>query len=121
MQQITKPKHVHLKKDELLIFEAQSEVNSLFIIQSGELEISRMGPKERIVLSHAGPGEVIGEISAIDGQPRSATVKGITDCTLIEIPKKILDSIIYSQPEWFQMMIKGLANRLRRTNLKVRH
>lgn len=115
-----KPKNIQIKKDELLLFESQDEITSFFLVHSGQLEISKMGAKERVVLGHAGPGELIGEMSIIDGQPRSATVKGLTDCTLIEIPKKSLDAIINSQPEWFQMMIKGLVGRLRKANLKVK-
>jgi EAL domain-containing protein (putative c-di-GMP-specific phosphodiesterase class I) len=59
---------------------------SAYIIESGRVEIlvqSENGPLQN--LGTRGPGSIIGEMAIVDNAPRTATVRAIEDCTLLEI------------------------------------
>src|SRR6056297_1238912 len=54
------------------IFSAGEPGQSLILIEEGRVEVSITSISGRkSVLAHMGPGEVLGEIAALDGGPRS--------------------------------------------------
>jgi len=62
--------------------------DSAYIIEEGRVEIilERAGkPPQRF--GTRGPGTIIGEMSLVDNAPRTATVKAVEDCTLLEISR----------------------------------
>ncbi len=59
---------------------------SAYIIESGLVEITLERPDgEEIIVGTRGAGAMIGEMSLIDNAPRTATIKAIEDCSLLEI------------------------------------
>ena len=55
------------------IFSAGDPGQSLILIEEGRVEVSdHIAFGRKSVLAHMGPGEVLGEIAALDGGPRSA-------------------------------------------------
>ena len=69
-------------KDEI-IFEEGDSSGELYIVDKGEVRISKIINGEKIVVATLGDGEVFGDLSLIKrGSPRSATVEAVveTDC-----------------------------------------
>lgn len=60
-----------------------------------------------------GPGDYFGEISMIDGKPRSATVHAETEMTTVSIPSWSFHPIIDEEPEVAKVLLKVLCARLR--------
>lgn len=108
-----------IQKDELLIREGEHSGN-MFWLQTGQLVVLKRKGLEEIQLGHIYAGELVGEMSFLDGEPRSASVKAITECELIEIPRETFDKVFTGQPTWFQGLVKTLTERLRKTNAKVK-
>jgi CRP-like cAMP-binding protein len=65
-------------------------------------------------------GELVGEMSFLDGHPRSASVKAITECTLVVVPHEKFTALIQSHPKWFKALINTLLDRLRKANARVK-
>ncbi len=68
----------------------QGEVGQkAYIIESGKVEvlITGMSGEERIIGTR-GPSAMIGEMSLIDSAPRTATIRALEDCTVLEITKE---------------------------------
>ena len=62
--------------------------HSAFIIESGTVEIFlENGAGEKQHIGTRGPGAMIGEMAIIDNAPRTATVRAIDECSLLEISK----------------------------------
>lgn len=62
--------------------------NTMYMVLDGRLKVSILGPEQQeIVLDIAGPDSVLGELSLIDGQPRSATIEALGDCTLVALDR----------------------------------
>jgi CRP-like cAMP-binding protein len=60
-----------------------------------------------------GPGDYFGEISMIDGQPRSATVKAQTPMTTIALASWAFHPILDEEPEVSKVLLKMLCARVR--------
>ncbi len=59
-----------------------------YFVQSGRVEIVRQRPDgSEIEVGRRGPGTLIGEMAIVDDGPRSATVRALEDCRLLEISK----------------------------------
>lgn len=64
--------------------------HEVVIVRSGQVKVSSLGLDGReVVLDVLGPGDILGELSAIDGGQRSATATALTQAsvTVIEIER----------------------------------
>jgi CRP-like cAMP-binding protein len=60
-----------------------------------------------------GPGEFFGEMSLLDGEPRSATVRAETDMRLLIILRRNFQSLLAEVPELTRTILIVLSRRLR--------
>ncbi len=60
-----------------------------------------------------GPGDYFGEISLIDGQPRSASVVADGELRTLYIPREEFSSLLDQHPEISRALLMGLCARLR--------
>lgn len=108
-----------IQKDEYLIREGEHS-DHMYWLQTGQLVVLKRKGLEDIQLGHIYAGELVGEMSFLDGEPRSASVKAITECDLVAIPRDVFEKVFIGQPTWFQGLVKTLTERLRKTNAKVK-
>ncbi|QXQ08671.1 mechanosensitive ion channel [Sphingosinicellaceae bacterium] len=79
-----------------ILFAQGSVGGSLYIIQSGILEIRRRsGDGRDVSLGKIGPGEYLGEISMMSGEPRAITTAAITEGSAFELPKAALATLLH--------------------------
>src|SRR6202035_4341792 len=99
------------------LFLAGDEGDGCYRVEEGLLKASVAAPNggERI-LAILGPGSVVGELSMIDGAPRSASVTALRDSKLCFVGQADFDAIGKSNPEIYRDVMKMLARRLRDTN-----
>ncbi|MGI9595662.1 MAG: cyclic nucleotide-binding domain-containing protein [Acidimicrobiales bacterium] len=72
-----------------------------------------------VVVAELGPGATIGELAALDPQPRSATVKAAEPCLLFRIDHAALREVMVDQPDLMLGLITMLVRRLRDTNITL--
>lgn len=90
----------------------------VFVIERGWVVISCVAPGGReIVLGLCGPGELIGELSALDGQPRSASAIALDQVDAIVAPRSMLTRAL-SDAATANELIRVLAVRLRDSDRK---
>jgi YesN/AraC family two-component response regulator len=68
---------------------------------------------EEVSLGHIGKDEFIGEMSAIEQKPRSASIRATEDSIVLTISNKKFLNVFEKQPIWLQKLIKALSARLR--------
>ncbi|MDA2934899.1 cyclic nucleotide-binding domain-containing protein [Acidobacteria bacterium AH-259-D05] len=61
--------------------------DSLFIIGRGQVDVSTMGDGQAVHLARLKAGEFFGEVALLHPQPRTATVRAATPCTLLELSR----------------------------------
>ncbi len=89
-------------------------------VDQGLLKVSVLSASggERI-LAIVGEGAVLGELSMLDGGPRSATVTAVKDSELTFIGRGDFQAFADAHPEVHSHLVKLLAQRLRATNVAV--
>ena len=112
-------KPVRLKADEVL-FLASDPGDGCYRIEEGLLKVSMMSRTgtERI-LAFMGPGSIVGELSMIDGRPRSAAVVAVRDATLSFLSRAAFEAFAQRQPEIYKLLVTLLATRLRETDTVI--
>ncbi len=109
----------HMKKGEVLMKEGENS-NSMYWVQGGTLRLYKKKGQGFIELGVVHSGEVVGEMSFLDNQPRSASVEALQPCDIVEIPRGKFEEFINAQPSWMKSLIQTLVKRLRATNNRVR-
>lgn len=92
-----------------IIFARGDAGNSMFSIQSGEVELCVDGEVVEVV----GPEGFFGEMALIEDEARSATATAKTDCVLIPITEKRFEFMVHETPLFAMHVMKGLSRRLR--------
>ncbi len=102
------------------IFLRADEGSALFAILSGQVRIVIGGTDGgEHMLRMLGPGEMFGEISMLDGRPRSADAMAVTRCRLLRLERRSLFAVIASQPAVAIKLVGILCERLRDTTAQV--
>jgi len=99
------------------LFMAGDEGDGCYRVEDGLLKASVAAPNggERI-LAILGPGSVVGELSMIDGAPRSASVAALRESKLCFVSRADFDAFGQSSPQLYRHVMTVLARRLRDTN-----
>jgi CRP-like cAMP-binding protein len=102
-----------LSKDETL-FNKGDVGDSLFIILSGEVKVVTQDEDgNEIALNKVGAGEIIGEMSLLDHEPRSAGIVALEKTITLELKREDFMEIMNSQPNLALAVIRNLSARLR--------
>jgi len=82
------------------LFREGETANVLFVIGEGRVEVTQTSEDGHGIrrLGEAGRGDLIGEVSLLQNAPRNATVTTLTDCILLEMDKKDLETVLGHNP-----------------------
>jgi len=98
---------------ETVVWEGEAG-GSLFVVLSGYLKATTAGADgQELLLSIMGPGEVFGELSLLDGQPRSASVTALEATTLATLDRNPFLRMLEESPKLAIRLLGVLAQRLR--------
>lgn len=97
------------------LFLAGDPADGIYIQAMGLAAVQLPHPAGRtLTLSLTRPGDLLGEIAAFDGGPRTASVTAITPAAFYHLPQTVTDRQILAQPEACLAAIRLLCARLRR-------
>jgi CRP-like cAMP-binding protein len=95
-----------------LIFEEGEPGEVLYVIQSGEVELTRAGVEGERVIARLGPGEFFGEMSVVVGEARTARAVALVECRLLELDAETFEAMCVERPEVAIRVIRRLTARL---------
>lgn len=98
-------------KDTMIFSEAQSG-SDMFIIQRGEVAISKVVKGEEVTLAVLKKGDMFGEMALIENKPRSACAIAHSDCVLMVINRSNFNQMVSTQPQLIAKLTTTLADRL---------
>jgi diguanylate cyclase len=84
-----------------------------FIIERGEIEISVGSGDMKEVLAIIGPGELFGELAALDGYARSANAVARSECELILISQEQIRHRVNSGDEIVALLLRSVLRSYR--------
>lgn len=89
--------------------------DSMHIVLSGRLQVSVDQGTRTKVLARPQPGDVVGEVALIAGNPRAATVIAQRHTTVGELRRAAIDTVVGRHPSVFtnlaRMVVERLSNR----------
>jgi CRP-like cAMP-binding protein len=98
-----------------VLFTADDPSDFLYLIRSGRLRVVVRSPRgDELVLTVVGPGDSLGELSMLDGEPRSAGAEALEDCELIALPAREVRALLDSDPTALRAVALALAAGMRR-------
>ncbi len=98
----------------------QDHTNSVFFVLKGVIRVHYYALSgDEVILCDLPAGEMFGELTAIDGLPRSATAIAKTDSLLASIPDKTFWELIHTYPAFYNAILRRLTGQVRRLTERV--
>ncbi len=94
--------------------------DALYVIVSGELQIVKRSRSTDVPIAVVGPGEIVGEMSIFEAQPRNASVRAIVPARVIRIGRDEILGILRTRPSATLSMLRTMMGRLRETESMLR-
>ena len=104
-----------------MVFNYGDPGNALYIVRSGEFEIYVKNDQgEKIVLEVSQPGEVFGEVSLLDGGPRTAWVAAIGEAEVLRLDREHFEDYVRQCTPAALNLLSVAARRLRKSDEVIR-
>ena len=92
------------------IFKESEDGQSLYIIRKGEVKACKTAPDgELFTLTIMKDGDIFGEMSFLDGRPRSATIVAVSDIEAYVIEKKDFETLVDGNPRIIYKLLKNIV------------
>lgn len=102
------------------IVDRNSDSRDVYFVIEGTVEvINYSGNGREISYATVPAGGYFGELSAIDGERRSATVVAVTACRLAAMPPKVFESLLARSPQAALEVMRRMARIIRANNEKI--
>ena len=86
---------------------------SLFVVADGEVEVVLRRENGRdVVVDTMARGEVVGEMSLLTGEPRSATVRAADSALVYEVGRRQFEPLLQANPQWIDELAEIMERRL---------
>jgi len=100
--------HRHVAAGEVLWQEGGTSCQVMLLLE-GELEVLRDG----VVINRLTAGELVGELSSLDGHPHSATVRAAGPARLAALGSDEFRSLLRRHPDLLERVMHGMVSRIR--------
>ena len=102
------------------IIDRDSDSHDVYFIVEGRARVVNHAASGReISFEDIDEGGFFGELSAIDGQPRSASVVALTDALLAALPAQSFLNVLADHPEVALVLMRRLSAMVRRTSDRI--
>lgn len=92
------------------IFKESEDGAALYIIKKGEVKACKTAPDgELFTLTIMKDGEIFGEMSFLDGRPRSATVVAVSDLETYVIDKNDFEKLVDGNPRIIYKLLRNIV------------
>jgi CRP/FNR family transcriptional regulator, cyclic AMP receptor protein len=107
--------------DEPLCFEGDASSTNVLIILSGWAKVTSPTPSGRqVVFAVRGPGDLVGEVSALFSRPRTATVEALDAIRALTVPASRFTTLLDDHPRWWWPLTATIAGRVDELSNRLR-
>jgi CRP/FNR family transcriptional regulator, cyclic AMP receptor protein len=102
-----------------VLFHEHDDSDRIVVVLSGRVKVSTVTEDGReVVLAFRGPGDLVGELSAIDRRPRSATVSAVEPVEALTLAASEFRAFLHAHPRVALLLLEMLTRRLRDADRK---
>jgi diguanylate cyclase len=98
------------------IFKYGDAGDCAYLIEEGMVEVFIVKQDEEHRIRLIGKGELFGEVSLIDYQPRTATVRAVERTVLVPIPRKMIERLLEKSDPVLRHLLLVILDRFRNRN-----
>jgi len=103
-----------------VIVDFEDNTTDVYFIVAGEVRILiRTVNGKEVILGEMRAGDFFGELSAIDGTPRSANVTALTRCEMCVVPAAVFREMMFGSPTISDKILRLLVGRIRELNTRL--
>lgn len=103
-----------------MIFSRGDPGREIYLVLEGRIRLSILSSDGReLSFAHAGPGNIFGEIAALDGGERTAGATAISRVQAMALPQRAMMELIENNPKVGLAAIRFLCTRLRETDQRL--
>jgi len=103
----------HVYKSGESIFSQGDLPEYLYVVEEGTIDIVLPTKGEEITLASFETGSFFGELGVFDSEPRTATGRAASDCSLICIPLRVIAALLDNHPSAARRFVSVVIRRLR--------
>jgi CRP-like cAMP-binding protein len=112
-------RHRHFRRNEV-IFHQGDPGDALHVITAGSVKIVLPSPEgEEAIIATLREGDFFGELSLLDGEPRSATAVAVDATETLTLPRAVFHELLDQHPELRDALFSALTRLLRRLTRHV--
>lgn len=120
LRKVAKPVYLEPKTTEMarfyprdmMIFSEAQPGSELYIIQKGQVKISKVVDNNEVLLAVLNPGDIFGEMALLENKPRSASAIAYEDCTILVVNRANFEQMVHSQPQLISRLTVTLSDRI---------
>jgi CRP-like cAMP-binding protein len=102
------------------IFHVGAPGQSMMVILNGTVRVSLPGPRGKaVILADLPPGELLGEVSLLDGKERSADATALTKCELVVLERRDVVAFLEKRPDVCLKLLELMCARLRKSDQRM--
>jgi CRP/FNR family cyclic AMP-dependent transcriptional regulator len=96
-----------------VIFRQGDPPDSLYVVESGLIDIAVGSEVDEIVVATFAPGSFFGELAVFDQRPRNATARAAEGSSVLALPGLAVIAMIERDPAAVRQLLAAIAQRLR--------
>lgn len=105
---------------EEMILSADEQLDSVFFIIEGAVRIfHRIGDKREVNFAQFGPGDTLGELSAIDGKGRKADVVTVDEAVIAICERQVFRNMLLAHPTIAMRLLERLSAIIRSADERI--
>ncbi len=101
------------------LFEEGDPGASMYVIQSGRVRVFRRIGAIEVKIASLGPGELLGEMAALEGLPRTASAAAEEPTVALELDRSVFEQMVRSNGEIALRVLRKLSARLREADRQI--
>jgi len=95
-----------------VVFHEGDPGDKYYIVESGQLVITRAQNNETVELSRRGSGDYVGEIALLENRPRTATITCSVDSTLLSLEGRYFHELVSKNMQVSEVVSRTVSRRL---------
>jgi CRP/FNR family cyclic AMP-dependent transcriptional regulator len=111
--------YTHFQPGQIILSHEEETTDVLFLIEGQARVNIYSATGRRVSFREIKAGAVFGELSAIDAQPRSATVEAVDACSAVKMQREVFFRALETEPEFMKALMIHLAQQVRALTSRV--
>jgi CRP/FNR family cyclic AMP-dependent transcriptional regulator len=102
-----------------VLFHEGDDAGAVVVLLEGRVKAAQVSDGREVILAFPGPGELLGELSAVDGMPRSSTVRAIDDVEALVVAGSAFRALLDRRPRIALVLLRSVVARLRQSDRRL--